>query len=144
MKIVKATTKHLPEINKLNKTYFKEVRDFAKVITGPNDYFYVATQNEKVIGFSGFHYYAWNNTASIIDIFIHPKLRGRGYGDKLVKKIISQVRLTKARAIIAEAPSLSGVLTLYLKNNFRICGFNDRYYDNQGREIAFFVAKDLK
>ncbi|HZJ41023.1 MAG TPA: GNAT family N-acetyltransferase [Candidatus Saccharimonadales bacterium] len=144
MKIIKATVKHLSEINKLNKTYFKEIRDFAKIIAGQNDYFYVALENEKVIGFSGFHYYSWNNTAAIIDIFVHPKLRGQGHGSQLIKKIISQVRLTKARTIIAEAPSLSGVLILYLKNDFRICGFNDRYYDNRGQEIAIFLAKDLK
>jgi len=144
MKIIKATVKHLSEINKLNKTYFKEIRDFAKIIAGQNDYFYVALENEKVIGFSGFHYYSWNNTAAIIDIFVHPKLRGQGHGSQLIKKIISQVRLTKARTIIAEAPSLSGALILYLKNDFRICGFNDRYYDNRGQEIAIFLAKDLK
>src|SRR5680860_1402597 len=143
MKIIKATVKHLSEINKLNKTYFKEIRDFAKIIAGQNDYFYVALENEKVIGFSGFHYYSWNNTAAIIDIFVHPKLRGQGHGSQLIKKIISQVRLTKARTIIAEAPSLSGALILYLKNDFRICGFNDRYYDNRGQEIAIFLAKDL-
>jgi len=45
--------------------------------------------------------------------------------------------------LIAEAPSLNPVLILYLKNGFRICGFNDRYYSNDGKEIALFLSYDF-
>ena len=143
MKILRATIKDLPEINRLNIKYFKEIRDFKKIIESSHDYFYVGVEDNKIIGFSGFHYYAWNNSASVIDIFIHPDFRKKGYGSQLIKKIIKEAKVVKARAIMAEAPSLSNALTAYLKNGFRICGFNDRYYDNTGREIAIFLSKDL-
>lgn len=144
MRIIKATLKNLDAINKLNEKYFKEIRDFKKIIESPNDYFYIGVEKGKIIGFSGFHYYQWNNSASIIDIFIHPSFRGKSYGSCLIKRIILEARKTKARTIIAEAPSLNKVLAVYLKNNFRICGFNDRYYGNSGKEIAIFLALDLK
>lgn len=143
MKILRATIKNLPEINRLNDKYFKEIRDFKKIIEGNHDYFYVGTENNKIIGFSGFHYYAWNNSASVIDIFVHPDFRKNGYGTQLIKKIIKEAKAIKARVIMAEAPSLSNALIAYLKNGFRICGFNDRYYDNTGKEIAMFLSKDL-
>lgn len=143
MKIIKAQLKDVPEIDRLNKKYFKEIRDFKKIITGPNDYFYVGVEGKKIVGFSGFHYYQWNNSAFIIDIFVHPGFRSQGYGSQLIKKIIQEAKKTKARTIMAEAPSLNKVLAVYLKNNFRICGFNDRYYSNSAKEIAIFLACDL-
>lgn len=143
MKIFKASLIYLPEINKLNKRYFKEIRDFKKIIESPNDYFYVGIKDKKIIGFSGFHFYQWNNTAFIINIFIHPKFRRMGYGSKFIKKMIIESRKIKARTILAEAPSLNKALNTYLKNNFRICGFNDRYYNNSDKEIAIFLSYDL-
>ena len=143
MKILRATIKDLSEINRLNDKYFKEIRDFKKIMGGANDYLYVGVENNKIIGFSGFHYYAWNNSASVIDIFVHPNFRKNGYGTQLIKKIFKEAKIIKARTIVAEAPSLSSALIFYLKNNFRICGFNDRYYNNTGKEIAMFLSKDL-
>jgi N-acetylglutamate synthase-like GNAT family acetyltransferase len=143
MKIFKATIKDLQDINRLNDKYFKEIRDFKEIIEGSHDYFYVGVENGKIIGFSGFHYYAWNNSASVIDIFVHPDFRKNGHGTKLIKKIIKEAKAIKARVIMAEAPSLSNALIAYLKNGFRVCGFNDRYYNNTGKEIAMFLSKDL-
>lgn len=143
MKIIKATIKNLGDINKLNNKYFKEIRDFKKIIESDNDYFYVGIEDDKVIGFSGFHYYAWNNSAAIIDIFIKPSFRRKGYGGEFIKRIVQEVKKTKARTIIAEAPSSNNVLKVYLKNGFRVCGYNDRYYSNLGKEIAIFLSLDL-
>lgn len=39
MKILRATIKDLSEINRLNDKYFKEVRDFKKIIESSHDYF---------------------------------------------------------------------------------------------------------
>lgn len=144
MKIIQATFKDLSEIEKLNKQYFKEIRDFKKIIQEKDNYFFVIKEKEKIIGFSGFHVFKWNNTAGIIDIFIQPKYRRKGYATKLIKKIKTEAKKAKVRTIIAEAPSLNDVLVVYLKNGFRICGYNDRYYSNKATEIAIFLSYDLK
>lgn len=144
MKVTKATLSDLPAINRLNQKYFKEVRDFRAILENANDHFYVLTEGAKVIGFSGFHYFRWNNTAAIIDIFVHPTQRGQGGARQLIRRVVQEAKKTPARTLLAEAPSLNGVLSVYLKSGFRICGFNDRYYTNRGPEIAIFLALDLK
>jgi len=144
MKIERAKIEDLPEIKSLNDKYFHEKRDFQEVIKDKDNLFYVGKENGRVIGFSGIHHFKWNNTARIIDIFIVPDFRGRGYGKEFIKKIKAAAKQVKARTIIAEAPSLNSVLSLYLKDGFRICGFNDRYYSNEAKEIAIFLSFDLK
>ncbi len=144
MSITKATLHDLSGIEILNKKYFKEIRDFKKIIKEKDNLFFVAKEDKKIIGFGGIHIFHWNNTARIIDIFIHPKYRGKGFGNKMILKIKKESKILRVRTIIAEAPSLNSVLIVYLKNDFRICGFNDRYYSNDGKEIAIFLSYDIK
>lgn len=144
MSITKATINNFSEVEKLNKKYFKEIRDFKKIIEGENDLFFVIKENKKIIGFGGIHIFHWNNTAKIIDIFIHPDYRRKGFGKKMILKIKQEAKNAGVRTIIAEAPSLNSILIVYLKNGFRICGFNDRYYTNNGKEIAIFLSYDMK
>ena len=144
MSITKAILNDLSEIEKLNEKYFKEIRDFKKIIEGKNDLFFVIKEDKKIIGFGGIHVFHWNNTARIIDIFIHPDYRRKGFGNMMLSKIKKEAKVSGVRTIIAEAPSLNSVLIVYLKNHFRICGFNDRYYANDGKEIAIFLSYDLK
>jgi len=144
MKITKANLKDLPEIKKLNKEYFKEIRDFKEIITSKDDRFFVGKMNGEIVGFSGIHIYHWNNRARIIDIFIHPEYRRKGYATEFIKLIKKEAKRAKVRTIIAEAPSLNPVFHLYLSNGFRKCGFDDRYYSNNGKEIAIFLSYDLR
>lgn len=141
MEIRKAKITDLKTIEKLNNKYFHEKRNFKEIIE--NNCFFVAEESSKIIGFTGIQHSKWNNTARIIDIFIHPDYRGKGYANQLIKKIKAEAKKIKVRTIIAEAPSLNNVLAVYLKNRFRICGFNDRYYSNNGKEIAVFLSYDI-
>jgi len=133
----------LPEIERLNNKYFHEIRDFKKIIEGRDNHFFVGKKDGKIAGFSGFHVFQWNNTARIIDVFIHPQSRREGNATKFFKKIKEEARKLGIRTIIAEAPSLNPVLSFYLKNGFRVCGFNDRYYANDGKEMAIFLSFDI-
>jgi ribosomal protein S18 acetylase RimI-like enzyme len=145
MKIRRANLRDAKIIERLNKKYFREKgRDWRKLISSKDSEAFVLELHKKIIGFTGLQYQKWNNTAQIIDIFIHPFHRQRGYGTKLVKFLIKYLKNKNYRSLIAEAPSLSPALVLYLKNNFRICGFNDRYYSNKGKEIAIFLSYDFK
>ncbi|KPJ57207.1 hypothetical protein AMJ49_01170 [Parcubacteria bacterium DG_74_2] len=145
MKIRQANLKDVKTIEGLNKKYFRErERDWGKLISSKNSEMFVLELNKKVMGFTGLEYQKWNNTAHVIDIFIHPSHKKKGYGTKLIKFLIKYLKNKKYRSLIAEAPSLNPALILYLKNNFRICGFNDRYYSNKSKEIAIFLSYDLK
>ena len=143
MNIRIAKIEDLDDINFLNKKYFKENRDFKKILENKDDYFFIAEDKDKIVGFSGISYNDWNNTARIIDIFVISEYRGKGLSDELINKIKSEAKKLKARTIIAEAPSLNDALKTYLRNGFRVCGFNDRYYSNDAKEIAMFLSFDL-
>ena len=132
------------QIEILNAKYFHEKnRNFADFIQSPNNVLTVAEQNNKIVGFTGVSYYKWNNTAKILDIFVHPQFRHKGIAKKLIISHISFAKKHRARVLIAEAPSKSLALPLYLKCGFRVCGYNDRYYNNSGKEIAIFLSYDL-
>jgi N-acetylglutamate synthase-like GNAT family acetyltransferase len=143
MNIRKAKLNDLKAIEDLNNKYFHEKRDFKEIIENKNNCFFVAEEKKRIIGFSGVSFLKWNNTFKVINIFIHPNYRRKGYADQFIKKIKVEAKKFKVRTIIAEAPSLNNVLLLYIKNGFRVCGFNDRYYSNDAKEIAIFLSFDL-
>jgi N-acetylglutamate synthase-like GNAT family acetyltransferase len=144
MKIRTATTKDFKKIVSLNKKYFHEIRNFKEILENKNKHFFVAEEKNQIIGFSGLHHLSWNNSSMIIDIFIRPDCRGKGYANLFIKRIKTIGKKLGVRTIMAEAPSLNSVLPVYLKNGFRVCGFNDRYYANNAKEIAIFLSFDLK
>lgn len=144
MKLRKAKTADVKIIYSLNKKYFGEKgRNWLKLITSDNSEIFVLEDKNKIIGWSGIIIKRWNNTARIIDIFIHPSKRKKGLGIRLIQYIKQYAQKKKVRSLIAEAPSLNSVLSLYLKSGFRICGYNDRYYNNKGKEMAIFLSFDF-
>lgn len=144
MKICKAKSSDVKIIDSLNKQYFGEKgRNWLQLIKSDNSEIFVLEDKNKIIGWTGIIVYRWNNTARIIDIFIHPSKRKKGLGKTLVQHIKQYAQKKKVRSLIAEAPSLNSVLSLYLKSGFRICGYNDRYYDNKGKEMAVFLSFDF-
>jgi len=145
MKIRKANLQDAKAISSLNRKFFHErERDWKKLTSAKDSEIFVLELNKKILGFTGVEYREWNNTAQIIDIFVRPNYRNKGYGTKLVKFLIQHLKNKKYRTLMAEAPSSNPVLILYLKNDFRICGFNDRYYSNRSKEIALFLSYDFK
>lgn len=144
MIIKKAVISNLKAIETLNDKYFHEQgRDFKKYLTNEN-YQMIVAEEKEIIGFTGFKKQNWNNSLEVIDIFIHPDFRKQGIGTKLINKLIDFAKKTKARVLIAEAPSNNPAVFLYKKCGFRKCGYNDRYYDNKGEEKAIFMSLDLK
>jgi GNAT superfamily N-acetyltransferase len=128
----------------LNDQFFKEAgRDFHFLITSSFSDMFVAEDADEIIGYTGLQYNDWNQTISIIDIFVQPLFRHQGIGARLLKHIIDISRQSGFRCLIAEAPSLNPVLQLYLKHDFRICGYNDRMYSNDAREVAMFLSLDF-
>lgn len=145
MKIRKAVLEDASVIAKLNERFFhEEGRDWVELISSSDSEMYVVEENEQIIGFTGLQFIDWNETLNVINIFIRPGYRRQGIGERLAKHLIEVANKTPYRCLITEAPSLNPVLQLYLKNGFRICGYNDRYYTNGGAEAAIFVSFDLK
>lgn len=145
MNIRKAVKEDISVLESLNNEFFhEEGRDWEKLVSSDKSEMFVLEEDSEVLGFTGISYDRWNKTARIVDIFVHPEHRNKGYGLNLVKYLLEYLKDKNTRCLIAEAPSLNSVLGLYMKAGFRICGFNDRYYDNSGKEIALFLSFDFE
>ena len=144
MDIRKAQAQDIDSIEKIVKQYsFEEEREYAEIISSSNKGIFIAEQNGLIVGFLGYKFSNWNKTIEIINIFILSEFRQKGFGSQLIQYLIKFVQGKNYRAIICEAPSKSNAPKLYSKNGFRKCGYNDRYYGNEGREIAEFYSFDL-
>lgn len=145
MNIKKAVKEDLQALESLNDEFFhEEGRDWEKLVTSDKSEMFILEEASEVLGFTGVSFDRWNKTGRIIDIFVHPEHRNKGYGLGLIKYLLEYLKGREIRCLIAEAPSLNSVLSLYLKAGFRICGYNDRYYDNSGKEVALFLSYDFE
>jgi ribosomal protein S18 acetylase RimI-like enzyme len=145
MKIRKATLRDLSEIKRLSKKFKFEIgRNWRGLISSKNSEMFVLMNDRSIIGFTGLIYYDWNNTLQISNIFVEPQYRRKGLGFTLLNFLVERSRKTPYRCLIAEAPSLNPVVDLYKKAGFRKCSYNDRYYSNSSKEIALWMALDLK
>ena len=145
MKIRQAKLSDLSEIKSIcSEENFEPGRNWEGLIKSKESEIYVLADKNRIVGFTGLIQYDWNNTLQVTNVFIVPEFRRKGLGSKLIEFILDKVKTTKYRCLIAEAPSMNPVVKLYKKLGFRKCGYNDRYYSNSGKEIAFWMCYDLK
>jgi len=125
---------------------FETGRDYTAMInSGTRIYLAVDEENDgKIVGFTGLDKEEWNNTMKVVNMFVVPSYRQQGVASRLLSELIADAKQTDYRCIIAEAPSSSNVKGLYSKHGFRVCGYNDRLYTNNGNEIAYWMSLDLK
>ena len=91
IKIRVATLKDVRIISSLNTRFFHEAgRDWRSLISGPTSEMVVLLEGKDIIGFSGLLFQRWNASARIIDIFVHPDYRKKGYGTALVKFLLGR------------------------------------------------------
>lgn len=144
MEIKLATIEDGVEFESLNQKFNHEPgRKYTELISLSDKFMFVAKENNKIVGFSGVEKSEWNNTARGITVFVHPDHRRKKIGSALVKEMIAKAEELDVRCLIVEAPSKSNALPLYGKSGFRKCGYNDRYYSNDGDETAIFLSYDF-
>lgn len=144
VKVRTAGLDDLDVIKELNREYLKEThRNWKKMLSSKEIKMIIAEAEGRPIGFSGIELKRWNNTAQITQIVVATEHRRKGIGKRLIKKLKHIAKEWSVRTIIAEVGSLNPALQFYLKCGFRICGFNDRYYNNGKSEFAFFLSYDL-
>ena len=145
MKIRKANINDLNKIKIISQKFDFEIkRNWRDLILSNDKEFFLAIEDEEIIGFTGLIYYDWNNLVQISNIFVHPEHRGKGLAVKLIQYVIEKAKQSSFRCLLAEAPSLNPVKNLYEKLGFRKCGYNDRYYSNHEKEICIWMSLDLK
>jgi len=141
----KATLKDLNQIIIINKKYLNEKsRNWKSLIKDKKNPFFVIEKNNKIIGFASLEFQKWNNSAWLRHVVIIPEYRKKGFATKLMKKIKYESRKRKARVLMAETQPKNPATLFYLKNGFRKCGYNDRFYSNDKNDTAIFMSYDLK
>ena len=116
--------------------------DYAHVVDENADAMEVATHNQAVIGFSFIQVWSWNQIAWLGDIVVASDWRGRGVGQALLRKMEERALEAGCRVIMDHPPSNHPVLTFYLSQGYRICGYNDSFFPGKD-QTALFVAKSL-
>ena len=145
MKITEANLNNLSEIEELSRKYDFEInRNWKDLISSDDKKMFILLDDDKIIGLSGLIQFSWNKTIQISNIFVNPDYRNKGLAIKLVEHDISEAKKTSFRCLIAEVPSLNPVKKLYEKMGFRKCGYNDRYYSNNDKEICIWMSLDSK
>lgn len=147
LKIRIATPKDLPSIFELEKRDELPTSEDLRAlfdVDNPNEKcrFFVAEEDGKIVGYSRMHLYRWNNSALITTVLVHAEHRHRGIGTRLLKAMGDYARESKARVLMIDSPSDNApALQLYFKNGFKICGYNDKIY--QDGKTAIYLAKEL-
>ncbi|MEM3769861.1 MAG: GNAT family N-acetyltransferase [Candidatus Bathyarchaeia archaeon] len=132
------------ELIKKNKEPLNEDLEAIFNFESPNEKcrFFVAEESGEIVGFSRVHVYRWNKSAYVISLLVDVGYRRRGIGSLLLKTMEDFARENGARVlmfdtVIDNIPALN----LYLKNGFRICGYNEKLYDDT--KTALYLAKEL-
>jgi ribosomal protein S18 acetylase RimI-like enzyme len=142
-----ATLKDLNGILELERRNNQPTKEDLQALFGldnPNEkcYFFVAVHDGKILGYSRMHFYKWNNSAYIITLLVDAEQRRKGIGTLLLKFMEDFAREKRARILLFDTSTDNApALQLYFKNGFRICGYNDKIYEN--RKTALYLAKEL-
>lgn len=143
MTIRQATITDAPVLQKLNDEFFGERRDYTVELQSSTTMIYLCEHDGDVCGITGIKLHNWNNTAWIFNVFVLPDFRRKGIGTQMIERMVKEAKRFGVRCVLAEAPSNGNAPALFTACGFRKCGYNDRYYTNDGSEIAEFYAIDM-
>ena len=111
-----------------------------------NDQVFVGKLDGKIIGVIGYSrdYYGTERSYWLGWFYVHPKYRGKGYGQKLLKAVEAELRRYNVKRLFADTTSneiYKWAVKFYLSNGFRLEGTLRDYYGKGEDQIIF--GKDL-
>ncbi|MEM1563385.1 MAG: GNAT family N-acetyltransferase [Candidatus Bathyarchaeia archaeon] len=146
-KIRIANLEDLPKIVELIKGDMEPLNEDLEAVfnfESPNEKcrFLVAEEDGEIVGFSRVHFYRWNRSAYVISLLVDVDYRRRRIGSLLLKVMEDFAGENGARVIMFDtAIDNIPALNLYLKNGFKICGCNEKLYDDA--KTALYLTKEL-
>lgn len=92
--------------------------------------FFVALLDDEVVGYGG--YWRVEDEAHITNIAIDPKFRNRGFGKRILKYLLEDMkRLDISKVLLEVRESNVSARKLYEKYDFKVTGIRPRYYVNE-------------
>lgn len=101
--------------------------------------YYVLEHETGLIGYAGM--WLVFDEAHVTNIAVHPKQRGRGWGERLLRHLMSVARAYGASAMTLEVRVSNAIaLRLYEKLGFKITGRRKGYYQDNGEDAYVMWA----
>ena len=100
----------------------------------------VAEENDFIAGFAG----AWVifDEAHVTNIAVHPDMRGKGIGEKLLLVLMqASIRLGAEKMFLEVRPSNEAAVYLYKKNGFAKISVRKHYYSDNGEDAIVMRAE---
>lgn len=97
-----------------------------------------------VFGVAGCQLWRWSKVAWVMDLSIRRDRRGHGQGRILLEALIAAAHRQGALVLMDFEPQGGQLIEFYLQNQFRICGFNDRYLPGTEDPSVVFLSRDLQ
>lgn len=117
--------------------------DWSHVVDLAASHLEVADMDGEVVGFAYIQIWAWNRVAWLGDILVDMRWRGKGVGTALLHRMIELARDKGCLTLMDHPPSDHPGVGFYLRQGFRVCGFNDRYLPEPENRTALFLGYDL-
>jgi GNAT superfamily N-acetyltransferase len=143
MKVRPATIRDAQRCVEISK--IRAAQELAALLRNPEVQWLVLEDDAAaVVGIGIINYWPWNRMAWVWDLTIDKAARGKGCGAVLLKGMIDAARKMGARVLMDfDAARPNDLCNLYLRNGFRICGTNDRWFADQKEATAVFYGYDL-
>ena len=118
------------------------LKSFRKEIDNPVSYLYVLLSDDEEVGY--ICYWEVADESHLMNIAVHPKKRGRGYGRMLLGKMIENGESHSVdKAWLEVRPSNSAAICLYEKSGFKRVAVRRGYYSDT-KEDAIIMALDKR
>ena len=126
----------IPAVVAIENLSFSAPKSEAIFLHDENKYL-VAKENERIVGYIGIE--DISGERHIINTAVHPDVRRRGIGKKLVESILNDQDVFFLEVRISNLAAQS----LYKKYGFAIVGTRKNYYSNNG-EDAHIMKREVK
>lgn len=117
--------------------------DFTAVFESDLEAWVVLETDHEVIGVAGCQIWRWNQVAWVMDLTVRRDRRGHGQGRLLLEALLIAAKARGARVLMDFEPQGGPLIEFYLQNEFRICGFCDRYLPANEDPSVVFLSRDL-
>lgn len=116
--------------------------DYTHTLDAGADVIEVAEIEGMVVGFAFLQIWGWSRVGWLGEIVVDPDRRHSGIGTKLLEHMEVRARECGCRVVMDHPPVNHPAIPFYLARGYRICGYNDSFYDDEN-STAIFIAKDL-
>ncbi len=141
VKIVRLEEKHIDEIVAIEESSFSipwSKTSFLSELQKKDAYYFVATLDEKVVGYGGFWYIV--NEGHITNIAVHEEYRGQKIGSKIVDAMIAQKEELWMIGLTLEVRvSNEKAIKFYEGKGFVEEGRRKNYYENSEDALIMWL-----